>query len=50
MLDIQLLGRFHLTVAGTPIEISSRPARLLLAYLALNANVPKRRGKVAGIL
>lgn len=50
MLDIQLLGRFHLTVAGNPVDIRSRPARLLLAYLALNAGVPQPRSKVAGVL
>ena len=40
MLELKLLGRFEVRLDGQPLEIASRPAQSLLAYLALNANLP----------
>ena len=50
MLEIRLLGQFDVRLDGAPIEIPSRPAQTLLAYLALNAGVAQRREKLAGML
>ncbi len=50
MLELKLLGRFEARLDGQPLEIASRPAQSLLAYLALNANIPHRREKLAGLL
>ncbi|MBL8056747.1 MAG: AAA family ATPase, partial [Anaerolineales bacterium] len=50
MLEIRLLGQFTVTLAGRPVEIGSRPARLLLAYLALNAGVDHPREDLAARL
>jgi len=38
-LKITLLGQFKLQANDLPIELPSRPAQSLLAYLALNAGV-----------
>jgi DNA-binding SARP family transcriptional activator len=35
MLEVRLLGQFSLMLNGRPVEIPSRPAQSLLAYLAL---------------
>ena len=50
MLEIRLLGTFDLSQAGNPINLSSRPAQSLLAYLILTAGTPHRREKLAGLL
>ncbi len=50
MLDIKLLGQFNLRWDGNPIEIPSRPAQSLLAYLALRPGTPQRRERLAGLL
>lgn len=50
MLEIRLLGRFDVRWGGEPVEILSRPAQSLLAYLVLNAGVACRREKLAGLL
>jgi non-specific serine/threonine protein kinase len=50
MLDIKLLGQFNLRLEDHPIEIPSRPAQSLLAYLALRPGEPQRREKLAGQL
>jgi predicted ATPase len=50
MLDITLLGQFHVQLADRPIEIPSRPAQSLLAYLVLRPGAPQRREKLAGLL
>ncbi len=50
MLEVRLLGRFEVRLDGDPIDLASRPAQSLLAYLALNPNVPHRREKLAGLL
>ena len=49
-LEIFLLGQFKLQVDDLPIELPSRPAQSLLAYLALNAGVTQRREKLACLL
>ena len=49
MLKISLLGQFTLQADGVSIELPSRPAQSLLAYLVLNAGKALRREKVAGL-
>jgi len=49
-LKITLLGQFKLQAKDLPIELPSRPAQSLLAYLALNAGVTQRREKLASLL
>ncbi len=49
MLEIQLLGRFDVSLDGLPVEIQARPARALLAYLLLHPGSHGRE-KVAGVL
>ena len=49
-LIITLLGQFKLQADDLPIELPSRPAQSLLAYLALNAGVSQRREKLASLL
>jgi len=46
-LRIFLLGQFKLQAEDRLIELPSRPAQSLLAYLALNAGVTHRREKLA---
>jgi DNA-binding SARP family transcriptional activator len=50
LLEVRLLGNYDVRLNGAPVEINSRPARLLLAYLVLMAGTPQPRDKVAGIL
>ncbi len=50
MLEIRLLGQFTVALEGQPVEINSRPARLLLAYLALNAGQDHPREDLAARL
>lgn len=50
MLEIRLLGRFEVRFNGEPVEIPSRPAQSLLAYLILNPGIQHRREKLAGLL
>jgi DNA-binding SARP family transcriptional activator len=49
-LEIYLLGQFKLTANNISIELPSRPAQSLLAYLALNAGAMLRREKLASVL
>jgi predicted ATPase/DNA-binding SARP family transcriptional activator len=49
-LKIFMLGQFKLLANDIPVELPSRPAQSLLAYLALNAGVTHRREKLAGLL
>ena len=49
-LKIHLLGQFKLQANNFAIELPSRSAQSLLAYLALNAGVTQRREKLAGLL
>ncbi|MEJ2350383.1 MAG: BTAD domain-containing putative transcriptional regulator [Anaerolineales bacterium] len=50
MLEAQLLGKFEVRLNGQPIDLASRPAQSLLAYLLLNPNQPIRREKLAGLI
>lgn len=50
MLDVRLLGRFDVRLDGEPLEIPSRPAQSLLAYLVLTPGVPHRRERLSGLL
>jgi predicted ATPase/DNA-binding SARP family transcriptional activator len=50
MLVIRLLGQFDFRLNGTPVEIPSRSAQSLLAYLVLNSGIAHRREKLAGLL
>jgi len=50
MLEVWLLGKFEVKLEGKPVEITSRPAQSLLAYLILNAPKSYRREKLAGLL
>ena len=50
MLEIRLLGQFDLRLDNQPIEIPSRPAQSLLAYLALTNGITHRREKLAALL
>jgi DNA-binding SARP family transcriptional activator len=50
MLTVRLLGQFDVQRDDTPVEIPSRPAQSLLAYLMLNAGTAQRRERLAGLL
>jgi predicted ATPase/DNA-binding SARP family transcriptional activator len=50
MLEIRLLGQFNLRRDDVPIEMSSRPARTLLAYLVLTRGTHHPRERLAGLL
>ena len=50
MLEIRLLGQFNLRLNNRPIDLPSRPAQSLLAYLALKPGTPYRRERLAGLL
>jgi predicted ATPase/DNA-binding SARP family transcriptional activator len=50
MLEISLLGKFDLQLNGQAVEIPSRPAQSLLAYLLLKSDTAHRREKLAGLL
>ncbi|HEY45427.1 MAG TPA: AAA family ATPase [Anaerolineae bacterium] len=50
MLEVRLLGQFEVLLNGNPVEIASRPAQSLLAYLILNTGSLHRREKLAGLL
>ena len=49
-LRIYLLGQFNLQANDRSLDLPSRPAQSLLAYLALNAGISQRREKLAGLL
>ncbi|MFQ5922835.1 MAG: BTAD domain-containing putative transcriptional regulator [Anaerolineales bacterium] len=50
MLEIRLLGQYDVRQDGMPIEIPSRPARTLLAYLVLTLGTHHPRDRLAGLL
>ena len=50
MLKICLLGSFDVRYDESPLQIPSRPAQSLFAYLALNGNTSHRREKLARML
>ncbi|MFQ5923483.1 MAG: AAA family ATPase, partial [Anaerolineales bacterium] len=49
MLEVKLLGQFSLQREGKRLEIPSRPAQSLFAYLVLNSGVQHRRERLAGM-
>ncbi len=50
MLKVYLLGQFNVLRNEEAVEIPSRPAQSLLAYLMLTAGTAHRREKLAGLL
>ena len=50
MLEFRLFGQFEVKLDGEPVEIRSRPAQSLLAYLLLNPGTAHRREKLAGLI
>src|SRR5512138_1377838 len=50
MLHVKFLGQFSLQLDDRPIELPSRPAQALFAYLILNAGTAYRREKLAGLI
>ncbi len=50
MLELRILGQFDVQVDGETIDISSRPAQSLFAYLCFHPGVQHRREKLAGML
>ena len=50
MLEVRLLGTFEVKYKNKTVNISSRPAQSLFAYLILNAGTSHRREKLAGLL
>ncbi len=49
MLEIRLLGQFEVQLDSQRVEIPSRAAQALLAYLVLSAGTSHRREKLAGL-
>jgi len=49
MLKAKLLGQFDIQLNDAPIEVPTRQAQSLLAYLFLNAGTAHRRVKLAGL-
>lgn len=50
MLVVRLLGQFSVQLTDRPIDIPSRPAQTLFAYLILNPGTTHRRERLAGLL
>src|SRR5215213_446220 len=50
MLEVHFLGSFEIKYDKKLINISSRPAQALFAYLILSAGTSHRREKLAGML
>ena len=50
LLKIYLLGQFKLQSGDIPIDLPSRPAQAVMAYLALNPGVSIRREALASLL
>jgi WD40 repeat protein/serine/threonine protein kinase/DNA-binding SARP family transcriptional activator len=50
MLQVRMLGAYEIRLKDRSIDLSSRPAQSLLAYLLLNPNQPIRREKLAGLI
>ncbi len=50
MLEVRLLGQYDVRCDGEPVEISSRPSRLLFAYLSLTPGKRHPRERLAGLL
>jgi len=49
-LAIYLLGQFKLQHLDAPLDLPSRPAQSLFAYLVLNGNITHRRERLAGLI
>src|SRR5688572_334390 len=47
MIEVRLLGQFDLRIDGKPVDLASRPAQNLLAYLLLTPGQPHRREQLA---
>jgi len=50
MLSATLFGQFSVQLHGQTVQIASRPAQSLLAYLLLNCDAAHRRDYLAGLL
>ncbi len=50
MLEVRLLGQFDVRLDGRHIDLPTRPAQALLAYLILHVGTRKRREQLAGLL
>lgn len=50
MLTIRLLGQFSLVLDGETLDLPSRPAQSLLAWLVLHPGIAHRREQIAGLL
>ncbi len=50
MLELRILGQFDVQLDGKTIDIASRPAQSLFAYLCFHQSVQHRREKLAGML
>lgn len=50
MLKVTLFGQFDLRLSDQPVELFSRPAQTLLAYLLLNRETVHSRERLAGLL
>lgn len=50
MLEARILGQFRIQTGEVQVDIPSRPAQSLFAYLLINAGVSFRREKLAGLL
>jgi WD40 repeat protein/basic membrane lipoprotein Med (substrate-binding protein (PBP1-ABC) superfamily)/DNA-binding SARP family transcriptional activator len=49
MLRVYVLGQFKVETNSMPVDIPSRPAQSLLAFLILNSGIKQRREKLAGL-
>lgn len=49
MLKVKLFGQFDIQLNDAPVEVPTRSAQSLLAYLLLNAGTAHRRVKLAGL-
>ncbi len=50
MLVVKLLGEFSIQLDGQPIDIPSRPAQTLFAFLSLHPHTAYRREMLAGLI
>jgi predicted ATPase/DNA-binding SARP family transcriptional activator len=50
MLSAALLGQFRILLNDQPVQVASRPAQVLLAYLLVNPAIGHRREQLAGML
>lgn len=49
-LDIAAIGKFSLSIGGTPLRIVSRKANALIGYLAINETPEESRERLVGLL